>query len=525
MNAYEIKDGVAIIPEGTTKIDNEAFRYCGELVSVIIPDGVTEIGEYAFCECSNLVKITLPMGITTIGKRAFYKCAALADIVIPESVTSIGDSAFYGCTGLVAITIPANVTTVCSYSFYGCTALASVHIPASVTVIDEYAFRGCASLVDITIPEGVTAIASHAFCGCTSLAGITIPRGVKEIALEAFYGCKGLVDVIIPDGVEKIAENAFASCASLQTVTLPAGVNKIHKYAFKECHSLKTIYIPAKKTDYYKKRLSGALLVEQEPTNMEKTVKKPKADTAKKTTVARKAEPKFKIVEGCTAHFVDGKTVWSGVLLDGVKLPKSFQGPLVIPENVTVVGRYVCKELTQLTEVILPAGIDTLFGSAFSGCWNLEKINLPEGLIRIEPYCFEGCLSLKELHIPVSLRVRGGMFLGVPSTTKVTMAEGSKYYVENGAVYSMDNCFVRLLSDVEEFTVKDGTKSIGSYAFSKCRNLKKIILPASVDRIDSFAFDKSITTIVVSDETVRALLEKEREDNSHLCIYDIVTAE
>ena len=117
------------------------------------------------------------------------------------------------------------------------------------------------------------------------------------------------------------------------------------------------------------------------------------------------------------------------------------------------------------------------------------------------------------------------MFLGVPSTTKVTMAEGSKYYVENGAVYSKDNCFVRLLSDVEEFTVKDGTKSIGSYAFSKCRNLKKIILPASVDRIDSFAFDKSITTIVVSDETVRALLEKEREDNSHLCIYDIVTAE
>ena len=71
MCAYEIKDGVAIIPEGTTKIDNEAFWYCGELVSVIIPDGVTEIGEYAFCGCSNLVKITIPMGITTIGKRSF----------------------------------------------------------------------------------------------------------------------------------------------------------------------------------------------------------------------------------------------------------------------------------------------------------------------------------------------------------------------------------------------------------------------------------------------------------------------
>ncbi len=54
MCAYEIKDGVAIIPEGTTKIDNEAFWDCGELVSVIIPDGVTEIGGLAFYECKKL---------------------------------------------------------------------------------------------------------------------------------------------------------------------------------------------------------------------------------------------------------------------------------------------------------------------------------------------------------------------------------------------------------------------------------------------------------------------------------------
>ena len=36
MMDYEIKDGVAIIPEGTTKIEADAFRGCKELTSIVI---------------------------------------------------------------------------------------------------------------------------------------------------------------------------------------------------------------------------------------------------------------------------------------------------------------------------------------------------------------------------------------------------------------------------------------------------------------------------------------------------------
>ena len=47
MARYEIKDGVGIIPEGTTVVEEEAFEKCTELTSVVIPDSVTEIGNSA----------------------------------------------------------------------------------------------------------------------------------------------------------------------------------------------------------------------------------------------------------------------------------------------------------------------------------------------------------------------------------------------------------------------------------------------------------------------------------------------
>lgn len=45
MAQFEIKDGIAIIPEGTKTIPNEAFRGCASLTNVVIPNSVTVIGD------------------------------------------------------------------------------------------------------------------------------------------------------------------------------------------------------------------------------------------------------------------------------------------------------------------------------------------------------------------------------------------------------------------------------------------------------------------------------------------------
>lgn len=79
---FEIKDGVALIPEGTTKIGDFAFDGCTSLKSVVIPDSVTEIGEFAFQDCTSLTTVTLPAGVE-IEANAFLGCKALATIYVP----------------------------------------------------------------------------------------------------------------------------------------------------------------------------------------------------------------------------------------------------------------------------------------------------------------------------------------------------------------------------------------------------------------------------------------------------------
>ncbi len=83
MAKFEIKDGVAIIPEGTTKIEEKAFYSETSLECVVIPKGVSEIGESAFEGCTSLTTVILPFSVNTIGIDTFKECLKLTAIYVP----------------------------------------------------------------------------------------------------------------------------------------------------------------------------------------------------------------------------------------------------------------------------------------------------------------------------------------------------------------------------------------------------------------------------------------------------------
>ena len=104
------ENGHAVIPEGTTRIDDYAFLQCNKLVSVSIPDTVEEIGEGAFGSCKNLISITLPSALKLIDEAAFFGCEGLKSLVIPSGVKMIEARAFADCTSLTEVHLPAGVS-------------------------------------------------------------------------------------------------------------------------------------------------------------------------------------------------------------------------------------------------------------------------------------------------------------------------------------------------------------------------------------------------------------------------------
>lgn len=180
MAKYEIKDGVGIIPEGTTMIEECAFESCSELTSIEIPSSVTEMDWGVFMGCTGLKSVVMPSSIRTIPPDTFEGCTELTNIEIPPYVTTIEGAAFKGCTGLTSIKIPTSVTKILIEAFNGCSGLTSVVIPSSVTEIAQDAFIDCSGLTELVFLGSVKDIDYSAFDGCDNLAYIRVPKNTTN---------------------------------------------------------------------------------------------------------------------------------------------------------------------------------------------------------------------------------------------------------------------------------------------------------------------------------------------------------
>jgi hypothetical protein len=178
MTQFEIKDGVAIIPEGMTEIPFRAFINCEDLTTVVIPDSVTCIVNGAFFGCSSLTEIVIPSSVTSIGASAFSHCSSLKNIVIPNSVTSIGEGAFSRCYSLKNVVIPNGVTSIGDKAFCCSSSMRRLvirNIRKLVTENETTTVKNASSLTSVTLPESLTKLGKDVFLGCEKLETIYVP--------------------------------------------------------------------------------------------------------------------------------------------------------------------------------------------------------------------------------------------------------------------------------------------------------------------------------------------------------------
>lgn len=254
------------LPDTLTTIQSEAFRNCKSLDGVVFPEGIQKIGNNAFAVCESLTSIKIPDGINaTIGNSG------------DDSAVGLGGGVFDGCTGLKQVELGAGMTAIPAAFLAHTSSLRFITIPSKIITIMDSAFSGSGIFsIDLSANTGITTIATSVFDGCVYLSSVKLPKNIETIEEGAFNSCVNLKDfsfitqltklksigntafsycgfseVTIPGTVETVGAYAFYHCESLNSATIEDFaavqqnlVKKIGNYAFSECYYLEDVAMP-----------------------------------------------------------------------------------------------------------------------------------------------------------------------------------------------------------------------------------------------------------------------------------------
>ena len=154
-----------------------------------------------------------------------------------------------------------------------------------------------------------------------------------------------------------------------------------------------------------------------------------------------------------------------------------------------------CTELTSISLPSSPSPYITIGSKAFSGCTGLKSIDLGNFVSSIGERAFQNCIGLTSVLIPSSVKYIGDYAFegctGLP--------------VENNIRYSGKDVIAVEDKTLSEYIIKEGTEHISNCAFSRCTNMKSIIIPNSVTTIGAYAFSDctELTSITIPNSVTR----------------------
>lgn len=250
----------------------------------------------------------------------------------------------------------------------------------------------------------------------------------RTIEIAKYRG--GGSDLTIPgkiDGytVVSIGNKAFGRC-SLTSVSIPASVTNIVDNPFVDCYKLTVISVSAENPVYAS--ISGVLF--------------------------NKTEKEL------------------------ISYPCGLSGRTYeIPQGIKSIGSYAFSQCNNLTSVTIPDSVTSIGDYAFEDSESLTTINIPASVTHIgkNPFCY--CKKLSNFGVsanhPVFEVIDHALF---NKTTKELICY-SGYY---GNLYN--------LYSIENYTIPQGTRSIGDSAFYTCDSLETISIPDTVSYIGDHAF-------------------------------------
>ena len=167
-------------------------------------------------------------------------------------------------------------------------------------------------------------------------------------------------------------------------------------------------------------------------------------------------------------------------------VPSTTTGAVSVPDTlggfpVTAIGSYAFYNISGITSLTVPEGVETIEFYACRYCKGLESVSLPSTLTTMGDAVFFGCESLRTGSIPDSVTSMGrDTFWGCKAMTAVKFSAN----VTTLGAMTCYNC-----DRLTEVVIPDGVTYIGVSAFSSCDSLRAIDIRATATDIDNYAFN------------------------------------
>lgn len=167
------------------------------------------------------------------------------------------------------------------------------------------------------------------------------------------------------------------------------------------------------------------------------------------------------------------------IIRDGV-IQKYNEECLVIPYGIVGIGDEAFKDCKAFTRATIPNSVKSIGERAFFNCKSLKSVTIPEGVTNIHHSAFNLCKNLKEIYVsennPNYTSVDGVLFNKDKTVLIDYPNSKSEMYEIPYGVTSIDESAFLCKTNLKRIIIPDSLQSVGDDSFVGCKNLKKIEL-------------------------------------------------